>query len=134
MKTGHPGILRAPCPPPQKKRSTLSPSATERRARRRPKTPSAGPPAGGPCAGLVTTPELAWFTTKLGADGGTNFSASHNPPDDNGLKFFNEHGGQPVPPEDERIVEFIRNAGEVRLIDFEQALAEGMVADIPAEA
>ena len=55
--------------------------------------------------GLMTTPELAWFITELGATAGTNFSASHNPPDDNGVKFYNEYGGQPVPPEDERILE-----------------------------
>jgi phosphoglucomutase len=83
---------------------------------------------------LVTTPELAWYIAELGTDGGANFSASHNPPDDNGLKFFNEHGGQPVPPEDERIVEFIRNAGEVKQIDFGQAIEQGLVREIPAEA
>ncbi len=84
--------------------------------------------------GLVTTPELAWFITELGTTGGTNFSASHNPPDDNGVKFFNEHGGQPVPPEDERIVEFIRNAGEVKLIGFDEAVEQGLVDDVPAAA
>ena len=28
-------------------------------------------------------------------------SARHNPPDDNGSKFYDERGGQPVPPDDQ---------------------------------
>ena len=28
-------------------------------------------------------------------------SASHNPPDDNGGKFYDERGGQPVAPDDQ---------------------------------
>jgi phosphoglucomutase len=83
---------------------------------------------------LVTTPELAWYIAELGTNAGANFSASHNPPDDNGLKFFNQHGGQPVPPEDERIVEFIRSAGKVKQVDFGEAVEQGLVRAIPAEA
>ena len=45
------------------------------------------------------TPELSFVIRHLQAHGGLNISASHNPPDDNGGKFYDERGGQPVPPE-----------------------------------
>jgi phosphoglucomutase/phosphomannomutase len=39
-----------------------------------------------------------------------------------------------VPPEDERIVEFIRNAGDVKQIDFGEAVEQRLVLEIPAAA
>src|SRR6516165_1590625 len=48
----------------------------------------------------LATPELSFTIRHLGAHGGLNVSASHNPPDDNGGKFYDERGGQPVPPDD----------------------------------
>ena len=39
--------------------------------------------------------------------GGLNMSASHNPPDDNGGKFYDERGGQPVPPEDQIMTDLV---------------------------
>ncbi len=49
----------------------------------------------------LATPELSFLIRQLHAHGGLNISASHNPPDDNGGKFYDERGGQPVPPEDQ---------------------------------
>lgn len=38
--------------------------------------------------GVVSTPAVAYITKELGADAGVMISASHNPVEDNGIKFF----------------------------------------------
>ncbi len=43
-------------------------------------------------AGVQTTPAVAFLTTSLGANAGAMISASHNPPEDNGIKFFSQTG------------------------------------------
>ncbi|MDP1808456.1 MAG: phosphoglucosamine mutase [Actinomycetota bacterium] len=42
--------------------------------------------------GVLPTPGLAWLITKLGANGGAIVSASHNPAEYNGIKFFSSRG------------------------------------------
>lgn len=42
--------------------------------------------------GVVTTPGVAYLTHTLGADAGVMISASHNPVEDNGIKFFGGDG------------------------------------------
>jgi len=42
--------------------------------------------------GVVTTPAVAFLTRLLGADAGVMISASHNPVEDNGIKFFGSDG------------------------------------------
>lgn len=43
-------------------------------------------------AGIIPTPAIALLTRELHADGGVVISASHNPPEYNGIKFFNSKG------------------------------------------
>jgi phosphoglucosamine mutase len=43
-------------------------------------------------AGVIPTPAVALLTTELGADCGIVISASHNPPEYNGIKFFAREG------------------------------------------
>ncbi len=43
-------------------------------------------------AGIVPTPAIALLTRELGADGGVVISASHNPAEYNGIKFFSREG------------------------------------------
>lgn len=43
-------------------------------------------------AGVVPTPAIAYLTRKYNADCGVVISASHNPVEFNGIKFFNEYG------------------------------------------
>lgn len=42
--------------------------------------------------GVVTTPAVAFLTRHFGADAGIMISASHNPMEDNGIKFFGRDG------------------------------------------
>ncbi len=43
-------------------------------------------------AGVIPTPAVALLTRQLGAAGGVVISASHNPPEYNGIKFFDAKG------------------------------------------
>ena len=42
--------------------------------------------------GIIPTPGVSYLTKTLNADAGVVISASHNPFDDNGIKFFNSKG------------------------------------------
>ncbi len=42
--------------------------------------------------GVMTTPGIAWAVRRLGAVAGAAISASHNPVDQNGIKFFGSEG------------------------------------------
>jgi phosphoglucosamine mutase len=44
------------------------------------------------CVGVIPTPAIAYLTKKYGADAGVVISASHNPVEYNGIKFFNGQG------------------------------------------
>lgn len=55
-------------------------------------------------AGVMSTPAAAFLTRQLGACGGVMISASHNPFEDNGIKFFN-HAGFKLPDETEEEME-----------------------------
>lgn len=44
--------------------------------------------------GPLPTPGIAYLTRTLGADAGVVISASHNPYDDNGIKFFDANGSK----------------------------------------
>ncbi|MBU3198171.1 phosphoglucosamine mutase [Clostridium estertheticum] len=44
------------------------------------------------CLGVVPTPAVAYLTRKYGADAGIVISASHNPVEYNGIKFFDNNG------------------------------------------
>jgi phosphoglucosamine mutase len=61
--------------------------------------------------GLCPTPGVSNLTATSGAIGGVMISASHNPPEDNGIKFFGEDGSKLALALQERIEAALR--GEV---------------------
>ena len=80
---------------------------------------------------LLSTPELSFIIRKLKAVGGVNISASHNPPDDNGIKVYDECGGQPIPPDDQRLADAMDQVTEIHRIPFVEALGHGLIRPIP---
>ena len=57
-------------------------------------------------AGVIPTPGIAFLTAKGDFDGGVVISASHNPAEDNGIKFFGSTGYK-LPDEQEEKIEDI---------------------------
>ena len=78
----------------------------------------------------ISTPELSFLIRHYGADGGLNVSASHNHPDDNGGKFYNDRGGQEIPPHDEQLVRIVEAIPAVQSIPYKEALASRLVRPI----
>lgn len=75
----------------------------------------------------LATPELSFTIRHLRAHGGLNLTASHNPPDDNGGKFYDERGGQPVPPDDQIMADLVEQVTEIRHLSWPDALRCGRV-------
>ena len=76
---------------------------------------------------FLATPELSYAVRLLGAHGGLNMSASHNPPDDNGAKFYDERGGQPVPPDDQIMADLVDQVTAVRHQPWPEAVRSGRI-------
>ncbi|MGE4651846.1 MAG: hypothetical protein AAEJ53_13235 [Myxococcota bacterium] len=87
----------------------------------------------GDSAGVLSTPSLSYLIAALETHGGINLSASHNPPDDNGVKTYDAFGSQPVAPEDQRLIDVMARVTDVRRIDFAEAVEAGLVRAIPEE-
>jgi phosphoglucomutase/phosphomannomutase len=75
----------------------------------------------------LATPELSFTIRWLGAYGGLNVSASHNPPDDNGGKFYDERGGQPVPPDDQIMADLVDQVTAIKALPWAEAVRGGRV-------
>lgn len=61
------------------------------------------------CVGIVPTPAVAYLTRKYKADAGVVISASHNPVEYNGIKFFNAKGYKLSDELEDRIQYVIEN-------------------------
>ena len=75
----------------------------------------------------LATPELSFAVRHLGAHGGLNISASHNPPDDNGGKFYDERGGQPVPPDDQIMADLVDQVTQIKALAWPEAVRSSRV-------
>jgi phosphoglucosamine mutase len=62
-------------------------------------------------AGVVPTPAVAFLTTDVGVTAGAVISASHNPADDNGIKFFGREGFKLSDEVEDRIEARVRGGG-----------------------
>ncbi len=78
----------------------------------------------------MSTPELSHAVRALGAAGGLVISASHNPPDDNGSKFYHANGGQMVPPYDEQLGQIIADVHAIDRLPLDRARATGLVREV----
>jgi phosphomannomutase len=81
----------------------------------------------------VPTPAVAFEIIRRKAAGGINFTASHNPPEYNGLKFSAAWGG-PALPETTKDIEVRANAlidkNSIALLSLAEAKQKGMVDDV----
>ena len=75
----------------------------------------------------VSTPELSFAIRHLHATAGLNISASHNHPDDNGGKFYNNRGAQEVPPNDEAMAHQVERVARIERLDVAAAKATGLM-------
>src|SRR5688572_5391345 len=82
---------------------------------------------------LMTTPFLSFAIRSLGAAGGVNLSASHNPPDDNGIKVYDHSGAQPIPPHDQNLADRMATATQPRILSFSEARRRGLIRPVPSE-
>ncbi len=77
--------------------------------------------------GVTPTPALAFVTPILKASAGVVISASHNPPEDNGIKFFSAEGMKLPDATEDRIEELMRSDSGPR----PEGGAVGVVRDAP---
>ncbi|HQR41220.1 MAG TPA: phospho-sugar mutase [Gemmatales bacterium] len=75
----------------------------------------------------LATPELSYVIRQLKAQGGLNLSASHNPPDDNGGKFYDEFGAQPVPPDDQIMADLVDQVDAIHMMTWNDAVKQGLI-------
>jgi phosphoglucosamine mutase len=65
--------------------------------------------------GVMPTPGVAFLTAEtVSADAGAMISASHNPVEDNGIKFFGPQGGKLTDAEEDRIEQFMQLVADDR--------------------
>lgn len=83
-------------------------------------------------AGVIPTPAVALLTRELHADGGIVISASHNPPEYNGIKFFDAQGFKLPDAVEDEIEQFIAEGGLEGAL--ERVLKQGEEASMPAGA
>ncbi len=75
-------------------------------------------------AGVIPTPAVALLVRELHADGGIVISASHNPPEYNGIKFFDANGFKLPDAVEDEIELFIAEGGVEGRIAREKANGE----------
>ena len=73
---------------------------------------------------LRTTPELSFGVRKLGAFGGVVITASHNPPEYNGYKLYDQTGCQLIPSAAQKVIDqisTIENEFSITALSLEEA-------------
>lgn len=73
-------------------------------------------------AGIIPTPAVALLVNQLECDGGIVISASHNPPEYNGIKLFDNHGFK-LP---DKVEDQIQTAIEAGALDADRPAGDGV--------
>lgn len=73
------------------------------------------------------TPELSFTVRELNCAAGIVITASHNPPEFNGYKVYDEKGVQALPDIGFKIEEEFRKIEQIKKISFNEALKKGIV-------
>ncbi|MFZ5647398.1 MAG: phosphoglucosamine mutase [Bacillota bacterium] len=63
--------------------------------------------------GILPTPAVAYLTRELGASGGVVISASHNPVEDNGIKYFGPSGYKLPDSTEEEIESLVQDSSSI---------------------
>ena len=77
-----------------------------------------------------STPELSHAIRYYGADGGVMITASHNPKNYNGIKVYNEYGGQLLPKDSEILssyIDEIENPLDIEIGSFDKLVAKDQI-------
>jgi len=77
--------------------------------------------------GHRSTPQLSFAVRQRRTSAGIVISASHNPPSDNGFKCSWSSGGQVLPPHDAGIIRCVEAVREIRSLDFDEGVREGLI-------
>ncbi|MGB0452097.1 MAG: phospho-sugar mutase [Bacteriovoracaceae bacterium] len=79
---------------------------------------------------------LSYAVRELKCSAGIMVTASHNPPEYNGYKVFNEHGAQVIPPLDGKIISQyngLADFSKIPFVDFDEAMNEKKIEWISDE-
>ncbi|MDO8482087.1 MAG: phospho-sugar mutase [bacterium] len=76
------------------------------------------------------TPELSFAVRYLGLGGGIVITASHNPPEFNGYKVYDENGVQMLPDAGLKIEKEFRSIKVIKKIAFDEAVEKGLITYI----
>lgn len=79
---------------------------------------------------LRPTPELSFAVRYLNALSGIVVTASHNPPNYNGYKIYDEYGCQYTPRYADKIIEYVNKTGDIfsiKTLDVSQLVSRGLL-------
>lgn len=73
------------------------------------------------------TPELSFTVRYLNCIGGIVLTASHNPPEFNGYKVYDENGVQVLPDTGKLIENEFKSVTKINKMDFDKAIKQGLI-------